>query len=168
MPSSDVFLSSAPAHSISKLLCSFLREAFLGFSDGGSSPTAGLQHSPPRRCQIRVFIGSYVSPQPPHSTASPWDWGRFAHCPQGPACRQPVAARGGGRLLQPPGPANPLEGWRTRGLGTHEPHPVAPPPPPSPWLAVTLLQSSRLGEEVSSKTLAFHFFRFFLVTFPCN
>lgn len=156
--SSDVFLPSASAHPI---LRSFLREASLGFSDRGGSPAPACSAHLCRDASVCWFI--CVAPPPltlthTHQTVSPWDWGRSAHCPQRPAHCPPVATLAGGRLPQAPGPANPLEGWRTGGPGTHGPRPAAPPP----------LQGSRLGEEVSSKTLAFCFFLFFPVTFPCN
>lgn len=60
--SSDVFLPSASAHPISKLLRSFLREASLGFSDRGGSPAPACSAHLCRDASVCWFI--CVAPPP--------------------------------------------------------------------------------------------------------
>lgn len=63
----DFFLSIVPVYSTSKLPCSVLQETFLDFSDGDSSPTAGLQHlttmEMPNSCDLLVHMCPYTHTQ---------------------------------------------------------------------------------------------------------
>lgn len=123
--SSDVFLPSASAHPISKLLRSFLREASLGFSDRGGSPAPACSAHLCRDASVCWFM---CRPAPTHTHTHTLDcesMGLGPLCPLSPA-PSPLPAGGhprwrkasaGSGTCQPPGG---VENWRPG-------HPRTPP-----------------------------------------
>lgn len=149
------FVSVVPARPVPPLSGSrpwFLRLRQLAFTRPAAHTTVEM----PNSCDLLVRT-SHPPPPPGHKP-------RWAVSLPVPSAKPSAGTQQGsaheGRPSQSPRPARPLDGSRVRGMDTRAPCLARPPPLPSPWLSVTLLQSSGHREEVSSDS-GFLFLSFF-------